>query len=47
MKYYSSEVQDNVSFHFWGEADRVAYIAKMNEVLYPTYLKEEISYGNE
>jgi len=47
MKYYSSEVQDNVSFHFWGEADRVAYIAKMNEILYPSYLKEEISYGNE
>ena len=47
MKYYSSEVQDNVSFHYWGEADRVAYIAKMNEVLYPTYLKEEICYGNE
>ena len=47
MKYYSSEVQDNVSFHFWGEADRVAYVAKMNELLYPTYLKEEISYGNE
>lgn len=47
MKYYSSEVQDSVSFHFWGEADREAYISKMNEILYPTYLKEKISYGNE
>lgn len=46
MKYYSSEKQDNVSFHFWGESDRVDYIAKMNEVLKP-YLKEEIRYGNE
>ncbi len=46
MKYYSSEVQDNVSFHFWGEADRVAYIAKMNEILKP-YLKEKIDYGHE
>ncbi len=46
MKYYSSEMQDNVSFHFWGEGDRVAYIAKMNEILKP-YLKEEIDYGNE
>lgn len=46
MKYYSSEKQDSVSFHFWGESDRVAYIAKMNEVLKP-YLKEEIRYGNE
>lgn len=46
MKYYSSEKQDSVSFHFWGESDRVAYIDKMNEVLKP-YLKEEIKYGNE
>lgn len=46
MKYYSSERQDNVSFHFWGEADRVAYIAKMNEIL-KDYLKEKIKYGNE
>lgn len=46
MKYYSLEKQDSVSFHFWGESDRVAYIAKMNEVLKP-YLKEEIRYGNE
>ena len=46
MKYYSSEVQDSVSFHFWGEADRVAYIAKMNKILEP-YLKEKIDYGNE
>ena len=46
MKYYTSERRNIVSFHFWGENDRVAYIAKMNEVLKP-YLKEEISYGNE
>ena len=46
MKYYSSEVQDSVSFHFWGEADRVAYITKMNEILKP-YLKEKIDYGHE
>jgi uncharacterized protein with ParB-like and HNH nuclease domain len=46
MKYYSSEKQDNVSFHFWGESDRVAYIDKMNKVL-KSYLKEEIKYGNE
>lgn len=46
MKYYTSERKNIVSFHFWGNNDRAAYIAKMNEVLKP-YLKEEISYGNE
>ncbi|MBR5653334.1 MAG: DUF262 domain-containing protein [Prevotella sp.] len=46
MKYYTLERQNNVSFHFWGENDRMAYIAKMNEVL-KRYLKEEISYGTE
>jgi len=41
LKYYSSEKQDKVSFHFWGAPDRRAYIDKMNEVLHD-YLKEEI-----
>lgn len=42
LKYYSSEVQDSISFHFWGENDRKAYIAKINEILQP-YLSEEIN----
>lgn len=46
MKYYSAESQDGMSFHFWGESDRIAYIGKMNEVLRP-YLKEELIYGTE
>lgn len=41
LKYYSSEKQDKVSFHFWGAPDRRAYIDKMNEVLHD-YLNEEI-----
>ncbi len=41
LKYYTSEQQDNVSFHFWGAEDRRMYIEKMNEVLHD-YLKEEI-----
>ncbi len=41
LKYYTSEKQDKVSFHFWGADDRKIYIEKMNEVL-RNYLKEEI-----
>lgn len=41
LKYYTSEQQDRVSFHFWGAEDRRIYIEKMNEVLHD-YLKEEI-----
>ena len=41
LKYYTSEQQDKVSFHFWGAKDRRIYIEKMNEVLH-NYLKEEI-----
>ena len=41
LKYYTSEQQDKVSFHFWGAEDRRIYIEKMNEVLH-NYLKEEI-----
>ena len=41
LKYYTSEQQDKVSFHFWGAEDRRIYIEKMNEVLHD-YLKEEI-----
>lgn len=45
-KQYSAERHDNVSFHYWGESDRKAYIEKLNEVLEP-YLKEKIHYGSE
>ena len=45
MKYYSSDTQNNITLNFWGQKDREAYVAKMNEVL-KTYLKEPISYGN-
>ncbi len=41
LKYYTSELQDKVSFHFWGDIDRKAYINKMNKVL-RNYLKEDI-----
>ena len=41
LKYYTSEQQDKVSFHFWGAEDRRIYIEKMNEVLHD-YLKEKI-----
>lgn len=41
LKYYTSEKQGQVSFHFWGAEDRRAYINKMNEILHD-YLKEEI-----
>ena len=41
LKYYTSEKQNKVNFHFWGAEDRKIYIEKMNEVL-KDYLKEEI-----
>lgn len=46
MKYYSSDKQNNISLNFWGQKDREAYVAKMNEVL-KSYLKEPIGYGGE
>ena len=45
LKYYTSERQNKVSFHFWSTEDRRFYIEKMNEVLHD-YLKEEIRYDN-
>ena len=44
LKYYT-ESEDN-QIHFWGEADRKAYIAEMNRVLKP-YLENEIVIGKE
>ena len=41
LKYYTSERQNQINFHFWGAEDRKAYIGKMNEIL-RDYLKEEI-----
>ena len=41
LKYYSSERQNKVNFHFWGAEDRRIYIEKMNEVL-KDFLNEEI-----
>ena len=41
LKYYSSERQNKVNFHFWGAEDRKIYIEKMNEVL-KDFLNEEI-----
>ena len=46
MKYYSSDKQNSISLNFWGQKDREAYVAKMNEVL-KDYLKEPIGYGSE
>lgn len=46
MKYYSSEKQDSISLHFWGQKDREAYIDKMNEIL-NNYLKEPIGNGSK
>lgn len=40
LKYYTPSEQNQL--HFWGQADRAAYIAEMNRVLAP-YLQEEIS----
>ena len=46
MKYYSSDKQNSISLNFWGQKDREAYVAKMNEVL-KDYLKAPIRYGSE
>lgn len=45
MKYYSSDKQNSISLNFWGQKDREAYVAKMNEVL-KDYLKAPIRYGS-
>ena len=44
LKYYTPS-EDN-QLHFWGQADRIAYINAMNEVLNP-YLSEPISMAEE
>ncbi|MCI8473971.1 MAG: DUF262 domain-containing protein [Oscillospiraceae bacterium] len=42
LKYYTPSEETQI--HFWGESDRVAYIAKMNKVLHD-YLDEDIAIG--
>lgn len=44
LKYYTPS-EDN-QLHFWGQADRVAYVNTMNKVLAP-YLQEPISISEE
>lgn len=44
LKYYTRSEENQI--HFWGESDRVAYIAKMNTVL-RDYLDEDIIIGKE
>ena len=44
LKYYTPS-EDN-QLHFWGQADRIAYIKAMNKVLAP-YLSEPISMAEE
>lgn len=44
LKYYTRSEENQI--HFWGESDRVAYIAKINEVLHD-YLAEDITIGKE
>ena len=44
LKYYTPS-EDN-QLHFWGQADRVAYVNAMNKVLAP-YLQEPISISEE
>lgn len=44
LKYYTPS-KDN-QLHFWGQADRLAYIKEMNKVLYP-YLSEPIAITEE
>lgn len=44
LKYYTRSEENQI--HFWGESDRVAYIAKINEVLLD-YLDEDITIGKE
>ena len=40
LKYYTPSADNQL--HFWGHADRVAYVAAMNEVL-GNYLEEPIA----
>ncbi len=44
LKYYTPSEKNQI--HFWGQADRIAYIAAMNTIL-KEYLKEEILIGEE
>lgn len=44
LKYYTRSEENQI--HFWGESDRVAYIAKMNTILLD-YLDEDIIIGKE
>lgn len=44
LKYYTRSEENQI--HFWGESDRVAYIAKMNEAL-ADFLNEDIMIGKE
>ena len=44
LKYYT-ESKDN-QVHFWGAADRIAYVKGINRVLAP-YLPEEITVEKE
>ena len=44
LKYYTPS--ENNQLHFWGQADRIAYINAMNKVLDP-YLSEPISMAEE
>lgn len=46
LKYYTLETSDQLSYFFWNEKDKAAYINKMNSVLSP-YLKEKIIYVSE
>ncbi len=46
LKYYTLETSDQLSYFFWNEKDKAAYINNMNSVLSP-YLKEKIIYVSE
>ena len=44
LKYYTKSADNQI--HFWGPADRIAYINSMNDVLAP-YLREKIDVEKE
>ena len=44
LKYYTKSKDNQI--HFWGPADRIAYVNGINEVLKP-YLKEEVAVEKE
>ena len=46
LKYYASEEEEQLQLHFWGHADRVAYVKEINSVL-SDYLSEEITFNKE